>query len=214
VKDLDAVLAHHRIVPVLTVAGADHGAQLGQALRAGGLPLAEVTMRAAGALEALEAMAASGQVLVGAGTVLTADQAERAVAAGARFVVSPGFDATVVRRCRELGVPVLPGVATPSDVMNALKAEVRTVKLFPADLLGGPAAVRALSGPFPGIRFVPTGGVRADTVASYLSSPAVLAVGGSWMAPPELVVHGAWDEISRRVQEAVRVIEESTKETA
>jgi 2-dehydro-3-deoxyphosphogluconate aldolase/(4S)-4-hydroxy-2-oxoglutarate aldolase len=212
VTGLAELLTRHRVVPVLTVSGEDDGARLGQALRDGGLPLAEVTLRKHGALAALRAMAASGEVTVGAGTVLSEEQVDEAVAAGAQFVVSPGFDLAVVRRCRELGVAVLPGIATASDLMNAHREGLDLVKLFPADLLGGPPAVRALGAPFPDVRFVPTGGVRADTVEEYLSVPAVLAVGGSWIAPPDLITSGAWDEIGRRSRDVVRVLEASTKE--
>lgn len=209
---LEELLARYRVVPVLTVTGADDGARLGQALREGGLPLAEVTLRKDGAMAALRAMAASGEVTVGAGTVLSVGQVDEATAAGAQFVVCPGLDLEIVRRCRELGIPVLPGIATASDLMNAHRQGLDLVKLFPADLLGGPAAVRALGAPFPDVRFVPTGGVRADTVAEYLSLPAVLAVGGSWIAPPDLIGSGAWDEIGARCQDAVRVLDASTKE--
>lgn len=208
---IDSLLARHRLLPVLTVSGAEDGERLGRALVAGGLPLAEVTLRVHGALDALSALAASGSVTVGAGTVLTAAQVDAAVEAGAQFVVSPGLDVDVVRRCRELAVPVLPGVATPTEMMRALAAGIQTVKLFPADLLGGPAAVRAFAAPFPELRFVPTGGVRAEHASTYLSQPAVAAVGGSWVAPPDLVADGNWDEIIRRTREAVRAID-STKD--
>jgi 2-dehydro-3-deoxyphosphogluconate aldolase / (4S)-4-hydroxy-2-oxoglutarate aldolase len=212
VTGLDALLARHRLLPVLTVSGAERGERLGQALLSGGLPIAEVTLRIDGALDALSALATTGSVTVGAGTVLTVEQVDAAVDAGARFVVSPGLDLDVVSRCRELDVPVLPGVATPTEIMRALDAGLRTVKLFPADLLGGPAAVNAFAAPFPELRFVPTGGVRADHVSTYLSHPAVPAVGGSWVAPAGLVADGRWEEITRRTRDAVRAIDESTKE--
>lgn len=202
---LNEVLATHRLLPVLTVAGQENGSRLGRALIDGGLPLAEVTLRVDGALDALRAMARM-DLVVGAGTVVTAEQVDRAVDAGATFVVSPGLHAGVVQRCRERGVAALPGVATASDLMHALALGLDTVKLFPADLVGGSAAVEAFSSPFPSVRFVPTGGVRPSTVASYLSLPAVLAVGGSWLAPPDVVQAGHWDEVTRRAHEAVRQI--------
>ncbi|MFD8008648.1 bifunctional 4-hydroxy-2-oxoglutarate aldolase/2-dehydro-3-deoxy-phosphogluconate aldolase, partial [Streptomyces mirabilis] len=133
------------------------------------------------------------------------EQAERAVAAGARFVVSPGFDDEVVEKCRELGVPVVPGIATATELMRALKAGITTVKLFPAESLGGLRALRALAAPFPGVRFVPTGGIGADQLAGYLADPAVLAVGGSWMATPAHLESGAYAEIRRLTAEAVEV---------
>jgi 2-dehydro-3-deoxyphosphogluconate aldolase/(4S)-4-hydroxy-2-oxoglutarate aldolase len=211
VTGLDRVLAEHRLLPVLTVAGGPAGEHLGRALLAGGLPLAEVTLRVDGALDALRAMAAL-DLTVGAGTVISAEQVDRAVDAGAAFVVSPGLHAPVVERCRARDVPVLPGVATASDVMRAVDLGVRTVKLFPADLVGGPAAVTALAGPFPAMRFVPTGGVGPEVASSYLSLPAVLAVGGSWLAPRDVVAAGRWDEVTHRTRAALdQIREEETR---
>jgi 2-dehydro-3-deoxyphosphogluconate aldolase/(4S)-4-hydroxy-2-oxoglutarate aldolase len=201
--DIEPLLERHRILPVLTVAGAEAGRRLGSALLAGGLPLAEVTLRTDGALAALEAIASVDGVATGVGTVVDADQVDRAVDAGAAFVVSPGFAAAVVRRCRERGVPVFPGTATATDMMLALADGLRTVKLFPAGVLGGPAAVAAYAAPFPDLRFVPTGGIGPDTLGGYLALPAVLAVGGSWLAPPDLVEAGRWHLIEQRVREAV-----------
>ncbi|MGW2638052.1 bifunctional 4-hydroxy-2-oxoglutarate aldolase/2-dehydro-3-deoxy-phosphogluconate aldolase [Streptomyces sp. NPDC001348] len=201
--DLDPVL-HGRILPVLTVPGAAMAAPLADALASGGARCAEVTFRTPDAEQVLKAMAAHGGLTVGAGTVLTTEQVERAVAAGARFVVSPGFDETVVARCRELGVPVVPGVATATELMRALRAGLDTVKLFPAEPLGGIRALRALAAPFPGVRFVPTGGIDASRLATYLAHPAVLAVGGSWMATPAHLDRGDYEEIRRLTSEAVQ----------
>lgn len=203
---LEQTLARHRLLPVLTVSGRSDGARLGEALLSGGLPVAEVTLRVDGALEALRGMASHGEVIVGAGTVVSADQVDRAVDAGATFVVSPGLHPAVVGRCRSLKVPVLPGVATASDLMSAVELGLDTVKLFPADLVGGPAAVKAFAGPFPAMRFVPTGGVRPAVLSSYLSLPAVLAVGGSWLAPRDVVAAGDWDEVTHRTREALQQI--------
>jgi 2-dehydro-3-deoxyphosphogluconate aldolase/(4S)-4-hydroxy-2-oxoglutarate aldolase len=205
VTALDDLLARHRLLPVLTVAGAGTGNRLGEALLAGGLPVAEVTLRVDGALDALRAMA-SLDLTVGAGTVVTPDQVDRAVDAGAAFVVSPGLHPAVLERCVERGVPAMPGVATASDLMQAVGLGVDTVKLFPADLVGGPAAVKAFAGPFPAVRFVPTGGVGPAVLSSYLSLPAVLAVGGSWLAPRDVVAAGKWDEVTRRTRKARRQI--------
>jgi 2-dehydro-3-deoxyphosphogluconate aldolase/(4S)-4-hydroxy-2-oxoglutarate aldolase len=205
VTALDDLLARHRLLPVLTVAGAGTGNRLGEALLAGGLPVAEVTLRVDGALDALRAMS-SLDLTVGAGTVVTPDQVDRAVDAGAAFVVSPGLHPAVLERCVERGVPAMPGVATASDLMQAVGLGVDTVKLFPADLVGGPAAVKAFAGPFPAVRFVPTGGVGPAVLSSYLSLPAVLAVGGSWLAPRDVVAAGKWDEVTRRTRKARRQI--------
>ncbi|MET7728434.1 bifunctional 4-hydroxy-2-oxoglutarate aldolase/2-dehydro-3-deoxy-phosphogluconate aldolase [Streptomyces mirabilis] len=203
--DLAATLAGARVMPVLTVPSTATAAPLADALAAGGARCAEVTFRTPDAEQVLKAMAAHGGLVVGAGTVLTPEQAERAVAAGARFVVSPGFDEEVVAKCRELGVPVVPGIATATELMHALRAGLDTVKLFPAEALGGLRTLRALAAPFPGMRFVPTGGIDASRLAAYLADPAVLAVGGSWMATPAHLESGAYAEIRRLTAEAVEV---------
>ncbi|WP_217214190.1 bifunctional 4-hydroxy-2-oxoglutarate aldolase/2-dehydro-3-deoxy-phosphogluconate aldolase [Streptomyces sp. AC550_RSS872] len=201
--DLASVLAGARVLPVLTVRRVSTAGPLADALAAGGARCAEVTFRTPDAELVLKEMAAHGGLAVGAGTVLTPQQAERAVAAGARFVVSPGFDGEVVEKCRELGVPVMPGIATATELMRALKAGLDTVKLFPAEPLGGVGMLRALAAPFPGMRFVPTGGIGADQLAAYLAHPAVLAVGGSWMATTDHLRRGEYEEIRRLTADAV-----------
>lgn len=193
------------VVPVVVLDDAAAAAPLAAALADGGLPLAEVTFRTAAAARALAVMAADTRLLVGAGTVITAEQVDRAVDAGARFVVSPGFSAAVVERAAELGVLALPGVATASEIMAALDAGLSTVKFFPAQTCGGVAAVRALAAPFPDLRFVPTGGIGADSMADYLAVPAVTAVGGSWMVAKNLVRENRFDEVTRLAAQAVAV---------
>ncbi|MGW3038433.1 bifunctional 4-hydroxy-2-oxoglutarate aldolase/2-dehydro-3-deoxy-phosphogluconate aldolase [Streptomyces sp. NPDC001178] len=201
--DPASVLAGARLLPVLVVPSTASAGPLADALAAGGARCAEVTFRTPDAEQVVKVMAAHGGLTVGAGTVLTAEQAERAAAAGARFVVSPGFDEDVVAKCRELGVPVIPGVATATELMRALKAGLDTVKLFPAEPLGGLRTLRALAAPFPGVRFVPTGGIDAYRMAAYLADPAVLAVGGSWMATAALLKSGDYAEIRRLTADAV-----------
>ncbi|MEU1450525.1 MULTISPECIES: bifunctional 4-hydroxy-2-oxoglutarate aldolase/2-dehydro-3-deoxy-phosphogluconate aldolase [Streptomyces] len=201
----DSMLNGCRLLPVLTVPSEAMAGPLADALAVGGARCAEVTFRTPGAEQVLKAMAAHGGLVVGAGTVLTSEQAERAVAAGARFVISPGLDEEVVAKCRELEVPVVPGIATATELMRALKAGITTVKLFPAESLGGLRALRALAAPFPGVRFVPTGGIGADQLPGYLADPAVLAVGGSWMATLAHLESGAYAEIRRLTAEAVEV---------
>ncbi|MFF4364219.1 bifunctional 4-hydroxy-2-oxoglutarate aldolase/2-dehydro-3-deoxy-phosphogluconate aldolase [Streptomyces sp. NPDC001604] len=201
--DLSSVLAGARLLPVLTVPSAASAGPLAEALAAGGARCAEVTFRTPDAEQVVKAMAAHGGLTVGAGTVLTPEQAERAVAAGARFVVSPGFDGEVVTKCRELGVPVVPGIATATELMRALRAGLDTVKLFPAEPLGGLRTLRALAAPFPGMSFVPTGGIDAYRMAAYLADPAVLAVGGSWMATADHLRRGDYEEIRRLTADAV-----------
>ena len=199
-----ATLATHRLVPVVVADGADQGARLADALVEGGLPVAEITLRLAGGVDAIRAIAGNRpEVVVGAGTVTTTRQVDDVVAAGARYIVSPGLSAAVVRRAQEHGIPVLPGVATPSEIMAALDLGIDVVKLFPASVVGGPAAIKAFAGPFPGLRFVPTGGVSAADLADYLTLKPVLAVGGSWMVDRALVTAGDWAEITRRTRDAV-----------
>ncbi|MCL1868915.1 MAG: bifunctional 4-hydroxy-2-oxoglutarate aldolase/2-dehydro-3-deoxy-phosphogluconate aldolase [Promicromonosporaceae bacterium] len=197
-------IASLRIVPVVVVGGADEGTNLADALVAGGLPVAEITLRLPGAMDAIAAVADSHPgVLVGAGTVVNAAQVDQVVEAGASFIVSPGTFEPVIRRAQEHGVPILPGVATASDVMRALDLGVEVVKLFPASVVGGPAAIKALSAPFPHVRFMPTGGVNAANLHDYLDLPSVIAAGGSWMVERPLVTSGDWAEITRRTAEAV-----------
>lgn len=197
------------VVPVVVLDDARSAPALGEALIAGGLPCAEITFRTDAAQAAIEQLGQDPRLLVGAGTVLTPSQAEHAVAAGARFIVSPGFDADVVRRCRELEVPVLPGIATATDAMAALREGIDVVKLFPAGALGGLPMLKALAAPFPTLRFVPTGGVTQAQLADYARHPAVVAVGGSWIAPRELLAEGRVEEITRRASEAVATVAEA-----
>lgn len=210
----DVQLSGTRIIPVVVLPTADLAPDLGEALSAGGIRTVEVTLRTPAALDAIAALAAGSDLLVGAGTVLTAAQADLAVAAGARYVLSPGLSIAVVRRCQELGVPVIPGVATATELQAALEAGVSTVKFFPAEQLGGPAAIRALAGPFPDVRFVPTGGVTLDTLGAYLAEPAVLAAGASWLAPRDLLERRDFAEITRRSAAAVALAGELSGQRA
>jgi 2-dehydro-3-deoxyphosphogluconate aldolase/(4S)-4-hydroxy-2-oxoglutarate aldolase len=205
VSSLEAVCAHG-VVPVVVLERASDAPLLAAALIAGGLPVAEVTFRTAAAGDALRALAEDPALLVGAGTVVRPEQVDEAVAAGARFVVSPGLSQRVVERCREHGVPVVPGVATASEVIAALDLDLDLLKLFPAEACGGVATLKALAAPFPGVRFVPTGGISATNAASYLALPCVAAVGGSWMVAPRLVESGDFDAVTRLAAEAVALV--------
>ena len=196
-------LSAARLVPVVVLDDAADAAALAGALVSGGLPVAEVTFRTAAAPDAIRAMAARGDILVGAGTVLTPAQVDEAVAAGAQYVVSPGLSRAVVERCREHGVQPLPGAVTATEVQAALELGLDTVKFFPAGTSGGAAAIKGLSAPFGGVRFVPTGGIGPANLSDYLSIAAVAAVGGSWMAPRDLVAAGRFDEIARLAAAAV-----------
>lgn len=194
------------VVPVVVIDDGGTAPALGDALTAGGLPVAEITFRTSAAGQAIRLLARDPHFMAGAGTVLTPADVDRAVAAGAQFIVSPGFSAEVVHRCRELGVAVMPGIATPSEAMLAQREELRIVKLFPAQPLGGLTWLNALAAPFPTLRFVPTGGIGPAELASYVRHAAVAAVGGSWIAPRALLRAGRFGEISRLAAEAVAVV--------
>lgn len=202
-SDIVDVLAAERLLPVVVLHDAGLAKPLGAALLAGGLHAVEITFRTDAAEDAIRALADEPDLAVGAGTVLTADQVDRAVDAGAKFVVSPGFSATVVRRCAERGVPTFPGVATPTEIQMALDAGVRTVKFFPAEQLGGAKMVKALAAPYKSVRFIPTGGVTSANVAQYLEIPSVLAVGGTWMVAAPLLAGQRWAEVTALTAEAV-----------
>lgn len=196
------VLIGSLVVPVVVIRELAGAVALGEALVAGGIPVAEVTFRTAVASAAIRRMSANADLLVGAGTVVTAAQVDEAVEAGARFIVSPGFSVGVVRRAQDHGVPVFPGVVTPTEVLAALDFGLTTLKFFPCSVYGGPAAVRALGAPFPQVRFIPTGGVSLGNLADYLSLPNVTAVGGSWMVPPSAVDTGDGATITRLCAQA------------
>jgi 2-dehydro-3-deoxyphosphogluconate aldolase / (4S)-4-hydroxy-2-oxoglutarate aldolase len=193
-----SLLTRCPVVPVVVLDHPDQALPLGEALLAGGIDVIEVTLRTDAGLEAIRRLTALPELHVGAGSVLVPDQVDQVVAAGARFVVSPGLAVEVVHRCRALDVPTLPGVATASDLMTAVGLGLSEVKFFPAGLLGGPAAIRALAAPFTRVSFMPSGGVKADNMADYLAVPAVPAVSGSWMVEPALLREGRWEEVSAR----------------
>jgi len=197
-------LAAHRLVPVVVLDEAADAGPLADALVGGGLPVAEVTFRTAAAADAIRAIAdRGGDVLVGAGTVVTPAQVDAAVAAGAEYLVSPGTSRAVVERAREHGVPVLPGAVTATEVQAALELGLDTVKFFPAGTSGGSAAIAALAAPFGGVRFVPTGGVGPGNLDQYLALPCVAAVGGSWMVPRDRVRDGDLAGVRTLVADAV-----------
>jgi 2-dehydro-3-deoxyphosphogluconate aldolase / (4S)-4-hydroxy-2-oxoglutarate aldolase len=210
VQNTEQTIAEKRVLPVVVLDDAAKAEPLAAALTEGGLPCAEVTFRTAAAAESIRIMATDPELLVGAGTVLTPAQVERAVDAGARFIVSPGFGPAVVRRSQELGVPVFPGVATATEIQMALDAGITTVKFFPAEQLGGVAMIKALAAPFRDVRFIPTGGVTTANLESYLAHPAVLAVGGTWMVAPDLLAAGDWAEVTRRTAAAVETAKAKT----
>lgn len=197
------------VVPVVVLEDTKDAAPLAKALTEGGLPCAEVTFRTEAAEESIRIMAEQfPQMLVGAGTVLTTDQVDRAVAAGAKFIVSPGFDPEIVDYCLEKKIPVFPGCITPSEVTQAVKRGLEVVKFFPAEQFGGVATIKALAAPFTGVKFMPTGGVNAKNLESYLSFPRIIACGGSWMVSGALVKEGKFNEITELTREAVSLVKQ------
>ena len=205
--DVLSALRAARLVPVVVLDDAASAEGLAGALVAGGLPVAEVTFRTAAADDAIRAMSARGDMLVGAGTVLTPAQVDEAVAAGASYVVSPGLSRAVVERCQEHGVLALPGAVTATEVQAALELGLTTVKFFPAGTSGGAAAIAALAAPFAGVSFVPTGGVGPRNLWDYLDIGAVVAVGGSWMVPRDRVAAGDFDGIRTLTADAVALVQ-------
>jgi 2-dehydro-3-deoxyphosphogluconate aldolase/(4S)-4-hydroxy-2-oxoglutarate aldolase len=206
--DVLSALSASRLVPAVVLDDADGADALAGSLVAGGLPIAEVTFRTAAAQDSIRAMADRGDILVGAGTVITATQVDQAVAAGARYVVSPGLSRAVIERCQELGVLALPGAVTATEIQAALELGLTTVKFFPAGTSGGAAAIAALAAPFAGVRFVPTGGVGPRNLHEYLDLPSVIAVGGSWMVPRDRVAAGDFAGITVLTASAVALAAE------
>ena len=194
------------IVPVVSILDAGDAEPLAQALIKGGLPGAEVTFRTDAAEEAIGIMTEKfPQMLVGAGTVLTVDQIERAAAAGAKFVVSRGFDPEIVDYCLRIRMPVFPGCVTPSEVAQAVKRGLKVVKFFPAQAFGGIKTIQAIAAPYGGLKFLPTGGIGPDNLKSYLLCKEVIACGGSWMVKSEMIQSGSFDRIEALTREAVRL---------
>lgn len=199
-------LAELGVVPVVSVEDAADAPGLADALLSGGLPIVEVTFRTPAAADAIAAIrSACPDVLVGAGTVLDAATVDRALDAGAEFIVAPGFGPAVVARTAARGAAMLPGVATPTEVEMALAAGLRLVKLFPAEAAGGVAYIRALAAPYRDVRFVPTGGITTSNLASYLSLPAVTACGGTWIAPADAIRRHSWEAIAASAADAVAI---------
>jgi 2-dehydro-3-deoxyphosphogluconate aldolase/(4S)-4-hydroxy-2-oxoglutarate aldolase len=195
------------IVPVVVLDDERGAEPLADALTKGGIRCAEITFRTAAAPSAIRRIAARPDFLVGAGTVITTDQVDAAVDAGAQFIVSPGLDLEVVTRARELGVPVLPGIATASELQAAVRAGLSAVKVFPVEQLGGLGFIDALSAPYPEVRFFPSGGIRPDTARSYLDHPAVFAIGTSWMVGRADIAGGRFDLIARASRAAVTALQ-------
>ena len=195
------------IIPVIAIDDADKAVPLARALVKGGLPAAEVTFRTAAGEEAIRRIVNEvPDMLVGAGTVLTTEQADRAIAAGAQFIVSPGFNPVVTRYVIDKGVPMMPGTATPGEMEQAMSMGLDVVKFFPAEQNGGVAKLKSLAGPYTSLRWMPTGGVNTKNLMDYLSFDRIIACGGTWMVKKDLIEGEKWDEITRICKEAVKTM--------
>ena len=195
------------IVPVVKIDREEDALPLAKALCAGGLPCAEVTFRTGAAAGAIKIMTENfPNMCVGAGTVLNAEQVDAAVAAGAKFIVSPGLNPRTVKYCIEKGVPITPGTSSPSDIEQAIELGLDVVKFFPAEQSGGLAKIKAMAAPYVNMKFMPTGGINAKNLTSYLDFPKIIACGGSWMVPGDLINEGAWDKIEQLTREAVQTM--------
>lgn len=205
-KDIMAQAAEKKIVPVVKLDRASDAKPLADALIEGGLPVAEVTFRTDAAEESIRQMSKIPGMLVGAGTVTNLDQAQRAIDAGASFIVTPGFSPRVTEFAAKHKMPIFPGVSTPTELMMALEFELPVVKFFPAEQYGGLATIKALSGPFPSIQFMPTGGINAKNILEYLSFKKIIACGGSWMVKDTYINEGNFAEIVKLTREAVELV--------
>jgi 2-dehydro-3-deoxyphosphogluconate aldolase/(4S)-4-hydroxy-2-oxoglutarate aldolase len=199
-------IAELKLIPMVVMDHAEHTRPFGDALVAGGLPVAEITFRTAAAEAAIRELAKRGDLLVGAGTVLSKELADRAIDAGAQFIVAPGTNPEVVEHVLKRGSTMIPGVVSPTEIEFALSLGVSTLKFFPAETMGGVAMLKALAGPYPDVRFIPTGGITPELLPNYLKLASVAACGGSWLSPRDLLAAGKFDAIKRLVEQAVRII--------
>ena len=194
------------VVPVIVLEKEERAVPLAKAMIKGGIPIMEITFRTKAAKASISSVVKQvPEMLVGAGTVVTMKQFEEAVEAGAKFIVSPGFDAEIVSAAQKKGLPVFPGIVTPSEILAGLKFGVEIFKFFPAGNYGGVSTIKALSGPFPQIKFLPTGGISTKNAADYYACKQVIAVGGSWMAPANLIEAEEYEQITQKCKEAVEL---------
>jgi 2-dehydro-3-deoxyphosphogluconate aldolase/(4S)-4-hydroxy-2-oxoglutarate aldolase len=193
------------IVPVIKIDEVEKAVPLAKALCAGGLPVAEVTFRTDAAEESIRRITAEvPEIMVGAGTVITIDQVDRAMAAGAKFIVSPGFNPKIVSYCIDKGITIIPGTSSPSDMEKAMELGLDTVKFFPAEQSGGISYLKAVSGPYTKLKFMPTGGINEKNITDYLALPNVIACGGSWMVKSDLIASGDFEAITKLTKEAIK----------
>lgn len=205
-ENIQSKIAALRLVPVVVIDDAEHAPALAESLIGGGLPCAEITFRTPAAVEAIRKMAAYPEILLGAGTVLTINQVKQALDAGADFIVSPGLNPRVVEYCTEQGIPVFPGVCTPTEIEIGLSFGLDVFKFFPAEAFGGLATLKAICAPYGKTKFIPTGGIHEGNLAAYLSFDRVLACGGSWMVPRDLIREQRFTEINALVSKASALI--------
>lgn len=210
-NELQKKIAQVGVVPVIKLNNPTRDAKpLADALCAGGVPIAEVTFRAAGAADAIRIMAESHpEMLVGAGTVLTTQQVDQAVAAGATYIVTPGFDPEIVQYCMDKGITIFPGCTTPTDYHAAYKFGLEVLKFFPAEQSGGLDKIKAMSAPFPMFKVMPTGGISLKNLATYAANPVICACGGSYMVTSDLIDNGKWDEITELCKKSVQIVKEA-----
>lgn len=196
-----------RIVPVVAIHNSEHAKPLAQALHDGGLPCAEITFRTEAAADSIRIISQEfPDMLIGAGTVLTPEQADQAIKAGARFIVSPGLNPAVVKHCVKKKYPIIPGINNPTGIEIALTFGLTLLKFFPAEASGGLEMIQALSAPYPQIRYMPTGGINLQNLHTYLANDRVVACGGTWMVKEDLINSGNFEEIRRLTEEAVRTV--------
>ena len=208
-NDILKKIAEVGILPVVVLEDASDAKDLAKALIDGGLPCAEVTFRTDAAEESIKIMTKEyPEMLVGAGTVLSVEQVKRAIAAGAKFIVSPGFDEEVVKYCLDNNIPVTPGTCTPSDVQKCYKLGLDVVKFFPSEPSGGIKMIKAIAAPYTMMKFIPTGGVNLDNMSDYLKSNIILAIGGSWMVKNDLIKNKEFDKIKAMTKDAVNKVKE------
>ena len=206
-KTMEQRLEEYGVVPVVVLKDTKDAIPLADALMEGGLSCAEVTFRTDAAEESIRLMSEKyPEMLVGAGTVLTIEQVDRAVNAGAKFIVSPGFDAEIVDYCLAKNIPVFPGCITPSEVAQAVKRGLKVIKFFPAEQAGGVAMIKAMGAPYGMVKFMPTGGISAKNLSDYLSCSNIVCCGGSWMVKGDLIAEGKFDEITALTKEAVELV--------
>lgn len=203
-RGIESFLTRAPIIPVLALDDPGIAVELAQALVAGGLPVIEVTLRSPHATEVLKKMALVKNAIVGAGTILTAEQADMAISSGAKFLVSPGATHKFLDAAEEFSIPLLPGIATSSEIMQVIERGYRFLKFFPAEAAGGMATLKSFAGPFPQVKFCPTGGIDAEKAKGYLALPNVICVGGSFVTPESLVSARDWGRITALAKSAAR----------